>query len=645
MSQNYYRYSSYKAMSDAGKDVGEPLVAWANQSGGQTYYVLYDGDVFKNIGWLERWHIPVRELAEETPVYENAWRYVRAATQDEINQLGNPHEIVIPPGDKTEVLQPDELTEATYAEQGYKADGSGTHLSYTSARVARSVYNGYEMDPEHRGPLPKVSAYITNWCQYDARLTAEAEDEGHDEEFDPGRGFNLEDIPPTAYDRLIFSFMAINGDKGVKADRINLSVDGWNRQAEASEGTIAPIGLGHIITVDPYGDLGTTRNVGLNADQRRDAGPHNFLQFYNQESAAGLLGGLRELKARAKKSGHKLELAFSIGGWSMAGYFSVMAKDPEQRTNFVNSVVDFFRRFPMFSAVDIDWEYPGAEGEKGNEYDPINDGPNYVLLVKELRESLDKAFGTRARKEITIACSAVVAKMDKSSFDEIHKHLDNIFVMTYDFFGTGWADYIGHHTNLYTPKYEYDGDTPPPPNLERQLDFSADEAIRFLLGKGVRPEQIHLGYANYGRSCVGANLTTREYTKKGNALGTMELGAPEFFCILNNQFDVEYQLPDGKNGFELLTDTETDADALYSEAQGHWISLDTPRTVFQKGIYAEKMGLGGIFSWSGDQDNGLLANAAREGVGYLPVPAQEKIDMGPLYKKGRLITLAQVTKK
>ncbi|CDL84635.1 glycoside hydrolase family 18 protein [Xenorhabdus szentirmaii] len=645
MSQHVYRYPSVKAMSDASGEVGTSLVAWQNQSGGQTWYVIYDSAVFKNIGWVERWHIPDRNISPDLPVYENAWRYVRDATPEEIAAHDNPSTPSVPPGDKTVILQYDELTEKTYQEVGYKPDGSGTPLSYSSARVATSMYNEYEGDPEITEPLPKISAYITDWCQYDARLSPETQGNAAlDSDNAPGRGFDLEKIPPTAYDRLIFSFMAVNGDKGKLSERINEVVAGWNRQAEASSGQIAPITPGHIVPVDPYGDLGTTRNVGLNSDQRRDAGPQNFLQYYHQEAASGLLGGLRNLKERAKRAGHKLELAFSIGGWSMSGYFSVMAKDPAQRTTFVNSVIDFFRRFPMFTAVDIDWEYPGASGEEGNEFDPENDGPNYVLLVKELREKLDIAFGTRARKEITIACSAVVAKMEKSSFKEIAPYLDNIFVMTYDFFGTGWAEYIGHHTNLYPPKYEYDGDNPPPPNPDREMDYSADEAIRFLLSQGVQPEKIHLGFANYGRSCLGADLATRRYNRTGEPLGTMEKGAPEFFCLLNNQYDAEYALSRGKNQFELVTDTETDADALFNADGGHWISLDTPRTVLHKGIYAAKMKLGGIFSWSGDQDDGLLANAAHEGVGYLPVPGKEKIDMGPLYNKGRLIQLSKVTR-
>ncbi|AZE50397.1 Chitinase [Pseudomonas chlororaphis] len=624
-----YQYTSKKAMSDASEGVGNSLAAWNNQSGGETFYVIFDSGVYTNSYWVERWHVPDRNL--ESPSHENAWTYVRPATPQEMAEHGNPTEgIVEPSPDKTQILQPDDLTEKTYVDVNYFPDGSGSNLSYTAARVCKSMYNEYEQDRTRDRPHLKVSAYVTDWCQYDARLPPESRALQPAEDVKPGRGFDLENIPPTAYDRLVFSFLAIYGDKGKLGKEIEAVADGWNSQVEADEA----ITHGHIVPVDPYGDLGTTRNVAVPPDDRREVGPHNFLQYYNQEAASGLLGGLRNLQERAKKVGHKLELAFSIGGWSMSGYFSPMVKDPQQRRAFVESVVDFFRRFPMFTAVDIDWEYPGTSGEEGNEWDEEHDGPNYAILVGELRKALDGAFGTRARKEITIASSAVVGKLKKSNIRGlIENGLDNIFVMTYDFFGTGWADWIGHHTNLYAPPYAEN-------NPDRLYDLSADEAIQYLINdEGVPPGKIHLGFANYGRSCIGANLSDRTYTKPGMALGTMENGAPEFFCLLNNQFDCEHQLALGKNGFKLMTDTAADADILFNPVGNHYISLDTPRTVMQKGIYADKEKLGGIFSWSGDQDDGLLANAAREGTGYIPKKGREVIDMGPLYNRGELFEL------
>ncbi|WP_445493857.1 hypothetical protein [Photorhabdus sp. SF281] len=52
-----------------------------------------------------------------------------------------------------------------------------------------------------------------------------------------------------------------------------------------------------------------------------------------------------------------------------------------------------------------------------------------------------------------------------------------------------------------------------------------------------------------------------------------------------------------------------------------------------------------LFSWSGEQGCGLLANAARAGAGYIPIKGKEKIDMGPLYNRGELVELPDVNSR
>jgi chitinase len=335
--------------------------------------------------------------------------------------------------------------------------------------------------------------------------------------------------------------------------------------------------------------------------------------YYNQSAAAGLLGGLRELQKKAPS----LELAFSVGGWTMSGYFSEVAADKALRLIFVESVVDFFTRFPMFSSVDIDWEYPGGGGLPGNGSSD-EDGENYALLIGELRTALD-AFD-KGQKKITIASSADVNKIDNSNIKGlIEAGLDNIFLMSYDFFGTGWSENLAHHTNLY------------PTNAS---PYSIDTAINYLLNTlDVSPSMIHLGYANYARSATGANITSLDYDIEGLALGSFENGAPEFFDVLFNYLDLENGTAQGKNGFELMTDTVANADYLYSSETNHFISFDTPRTVKAKGEYVITKGLAGAFSWSADQDDGLLANAAREGMGYQIT--QENFDMDTVYNDGK----------
>ncbi|WP_232370374.1 hypothetical protein [Xenorhabdus lircayensis] len=241
---NKYTYISSNAMSDISDVIGDPLTAWNQQEGGRVYNVIFDGNVYTNTYWVERWHVPGQSGKESSP--HNAWKYVRAATADEIKQHGNPTDGTILPTQNIPfpILQSDAPTENSYKLVGYKPDGSGAHLSYTATRVCKPMYNQYERD----STKPKLSAYITDWCQYDVRLD--------EENADPekwGRGFALSTIDPTIYDKLIFSFLGIYGDIGVKKAKVNEVWDGWNSQTDQK------ISEGHIVPLDPYGDLGTSR--------------------------------------------------------------------------------------------------------------------------------------------------------------------------------------------------------------------------------------------------------------------------------------------------------------------------------------------------------------------------------------------------
>ncbi|WP_260617888.1 glycosyl hydrolase family 18 protein, partial [Klebsiella oxytoca] len=91
--------------------------------------------------------------------------------------------------------------------------------------------------------------------------------------------------------------------------------------------------------------------------------------------------------------------------------FHETAASDSARKTFAKGVVKLFKQFPMFSEVDIDWEYPNAEGA-GNPYGP-EDGENYALLIGELRKQLDSAGLSNVK--ISIASSAVVKTFDYSN--------------------------------------------------------------------------------------------------------------------------------------------------------------------------------------------------------------------------------------
>ncbi len=151
--------------------------------------------------------------------------------------------------------------------------------------------------------------------------------------------------------------------------------------------------------------------------------------------------------------------------------------------------------------------------------------------------------------------------------------------------------------------------------------------------------KVYIGYAGYTRNALNVEIESESPLKglmtppSGDAKGTFESLSSEYNDVLYNYFDPENEFDSeneyGKNGYHLYTDAVANADYLYSEDTNVFISLDTPRSVYAKGKYAALEGLGGIFTWTIDQDAGLLVNAAREGAGY--VPSLTKIDMADFY--------------
>ncbi len=105
----------------------------------------------------------------------------------------------------SKLIQGDSLTETSNAADGFNPASETEKYSYTSARVAKPVYNKYKAANK-----PKVFGYYTDWSQYDGRL------QGDDSPANRGRGYDLAKVSPTAYDKIVFGFLGIVGDKGEK---------------------------------------------------------------------------------------------------------------------------------------------------------------------------------------------------------------------------------------------------------------------------------------------------------------------------------------------------------------------------------------------------------------------------------------------
>ena len=489
----------------------------------------------------------------------------------------------------------DEHTELTYDAIDYdptRTTDITKPLNFTSARVLEPVFNRYtDTDPTIK--KPKVLGYYTDWSQYDTRLfygDGPWDYPSCSDNPDPykcyaesdsaaGRGYDLGKVDPLAYDEIVFGFVGICGERGLNSGKVSEACDLLD--LDEDEATF----------IDPYADVTTWRNVKFTQTECDQAPggpcwgiiPDRIQDFMNQENALGLLGGLAKLQEDAILLGHYLKLAFSIGGWSMSGQFSGIAKDPIRRSVFINSILDIFDHFPMFSKVDIDWEYPGVctsemtdSGLGLDACDENNDGENFAQLIRELDVALEDTFRDEP-KEIYIAANASPVIMEESNIKGLFDNgLDGINLMTYDFFGGTYMSDLNHHTNL--SKYENGVEVCENP---QECDNSIERSIEYLRSINVDLSKVNIGYAGYSRNALNAEINSFSPLQgtleiSGSGQGTFENLSSEYNDILYNYFDPENKT--GKNGYNVYTDIEANADYLYNDNLKVFMSIDTPRS-------------------------------------------------------------------
>ncbi|KAJ2417887.1 hypothetical protein GGF41_005266, partial [Coemansia sp. RSA 2531] len=323
------------------------------------------------------------------------------------------------------------------------------------------------------------------------------------------------------------------------------------------------------------------------------------LTYDNQATMPGIVTSLHAAGTKA---------IISIGGWTGSGLFSSILKSTTSRTAFLGNIVSYVKTYNL-DGVDIDWEYPGRQGDSCNVYDANSDTSNFLVFLQDLRTQLDATFGSH-NKLLTLAVRVEPFDgpsgpvKDVSAFAKI---VDYINLMTYDIAGV-WNP----TTSPNAPLQFAPGQGP---------QFSVGSAIDSWSGAGWPTSQMNLGIPFYGYAMAA---TKNMLQTPSNMYAPISATAPQ-----GDKDDALYADPcsGGPAVYSgawqwkhlrdqaLLTSTGTAASPwvrtwdsttstpwLFNPNTNTFITYDDPQSIQLKVDYAASKGLAGTMVWSMDMD-------------------------------------------
>ncbi|GAA6047566.1 hypothetical protein JCM3770_005811 [Rhodotorula araucariae] len=322
-------------------------------------------------------------------------------------------------------------------------------------------------------------------------------------------------------------------------------------------------------------------------------------------SQAGIDDSLiRDFVARAHAAG--VTVSYTVGGWTGSQYFSRHVATAQGRTTFARTLVAVMQQYG-FDGIDIDWEYPGVQGQ-GDNIVNADDSANYLLFLQTLRN----IAGIDTRLSIDVPINGLVgangaALADMTGFAAV---LDYVTLMSYDITGT-WSGYTGANSPLSA------GCSP------ANNPFSIATGMGMLTKAGFTGAHILVGLPNYAYAYwVRAPLTVTtcndgtttvlyQYATSGSTCGT--------YIGNNGQYlykdIVRYWKP--ISGFRKTKENYSQSWWLWNPTTGEFIATDAPGTIWAKARLVFRNRVGGVnfFDASGDTASGVMAQAARWGLG------------------------------
>ncbi|KAJ2777314.1 hypothetical protein H4R18_005215 [Coemansia javaensis] len=316
-------------------------------------------------------------------------------------------------------------------------------------------------------------------------------------------------------------------------------------------------------------------------------------------------------------SGAGAKVLVSAGGWAGSKHLSPIMKDAAKRAQMIDDMVAWMRDYSL-DGWDVDFEYPGRQGNTCHPFDPA-DTANFLEFLRTLRRRLDAEFG--AGKLLTLATrfqpfdGPSGPLPDVSAFAEV---VDYFNPMLYDFNGV-WSDTTGPNAPL-----DY--------AAGRGLQFSFRSSVQAWVDAGIPANKINPGIPFYGRAVAvagsgGADAGDSMYRPllkqipRGDGDDREEpdpsCGGPRVFSGIwkyrNLRAEGVLVAPDAAQApWVRRFDNTTFTPWLLNTETGVFVSYDDTLSVAAKARAAAAAGLAGVMVWpiTNDHENELISAIA-----------------------------------
>lgn len=298
-----------------------------------------------------------------------------------------------------------------------------------------------------------------------------------------------------------------------------------------------------------------------------------------------------------------IKILVSIGGWGQGKYYPKVAADPAKRKRFIATTFDFLREFDL-DGVDFDWEFPANEADKNN----------FTILVKEFRETAERQF----KKKIYFSAALGGSPYFSRFYDlpGLQKHLDFLFLMTYDFHGP-WTNLSGHNSALYAAGKKPDAKEQMV-NLLKEIRYSLvsqynpfDLVNLSKIKKDVkkkRQKEIYQKYHNIAHS-------VDRYQEEGLNIAQAFIGIPFYGRAFDSRdlyspfrksryfaYRDIHTLRKENPEFQFHFDVNARVPFLQKSEGSYTISYENRKSVEEKIAFAARRGLRGVIIWEITQD-------------------------------------------